>query len=149
MLLAYRLPREPSTPRIAVWRRLRRLGVAQLSDGLVAAPLDSRTREQLDWVADAIVEHGGEASLWVGQPGRSGTERALVARMKEAIDLEYAAIETAAKAASSDPRSRRRALARLRRELGRIALRDYFPGQASHRANAAVERLGRLLEAAS
>src|SRR5262249_39018906 len=30
VLLAYRLPREPSTPRIAVWRRLRRLGALQL-----------------------------------------------------------------------------------------------------------------------
>src|SRR5258708_1839751 len=28
VFLAYRLPREPSTPRIAVWRKLRRLGIA-------------------------------------------------------------------------------------------------------------------------
>ena len=32
VLLSYRVPREPSTPRIAVWRRLRQLGVAQLGD---------------------------------------------------------------------------------------------------------------------
>ncbi len=38
VLLSYRLPREPSTPRIAVWRKLKRLGVAQISDGLVALP---------------------------------------------------------------------------------------------------------------
>ncbi len=30
LLLAYRMPREPSTPRIAVWRKLARLGVAKL-----------------------------------------------------------------------------------------------------------------------
>ena len=42
VLLAYRLPREPSTPRITVWRKLRRLGVAQLVDGLVALPADAR-----------------------------------------------------------------------------------------------------------
>ena len=36
VLLAYRLPRVPSTPRSAVWRKLKRLGVAQLGDGLVA-----------------------------------------------------------------------------------------------------------------
>jgi hypothetical protein len=30
VLLAYRLPREPSTPRIALWRGLRRLGAAQI-----------------------------------------------------------------------------------------------------------------------
>ena len=52
VLLAYRLPREPSTPRIALWRRLRRLGAAQLVDGLVALPHDARTREALEWLAD-------------------------------------------------------------------------------------------------
>jgi hypothetical protein len=30
VLLAYRLPREPSGPRTTLWRRLKRLGVAQL-----------------------------------------------------------------------------------------------------------------------
>ena len=38
VLLGYRLPREPSTPRITVWRKLKRLGVVQLSDGMVALP---------------------------------------------------------------------------------------------------------------
>ena len=42
VLLAYRIPREPSTPRITVWRKLKRLGVAQIVDGLVALPLDAR-----------------------------------------------------------------------------------------------------------
>ena len=51
-LLAYRVPREPSTPRIAVWRRLKKLGVAQIGDGLVAIPADARTTEALEWVAD-------------------------------------------------------------------------------------------------
>jgi hypothetical protein len=44
VLLSYRLPREPSTPRITIWRKLKRLGVAQISDGLVALPADARTR---------------------------------------------------------------------------------------------------------
>lgn len=48
VLLCYRLPREPSTPRITVWRNLKRLGIAQLADGLVTLPADARTREQLD-----------------------------------------------------------------------------------------------------
>src|SRR4051794_41954712 len=67
VLLSYRLPREPSTPRISVWRKLKRLGVAQLSDGLVALPADARTREQLEWIADEITEAGGGASIWLAQ----------------------------------------------------------------------------------
>ena len=67
MLLAYRLPREPSSPRIAVWRKLKRLGVGQVLDGLVALPLDSRNREQLEWLAEEIVEAGGEATIWLAE----------------------------------------------------------------------------------
>lgn len=65
VLLAYRLPREPSTPRIALWRQLRRLGVGQIADGVVALPLDARTREQFDWLAEEVVEQGGEATVWL------------------------------------------------------------------------------------
>ena len=54
VLLAYRLPREPSNPRVGVWRKLERLGVARLGDGLVALPADARTREQVDWLAEEI-----------------------------------------------------------------------------------------------
>src|SRR3989442_789108 len=93
VLLAYRLPREPSTPRIAVWRRLRRLGATQLLDGLVALPLDSsRNREQLEWVAGEIVEAGGEATLWVGELASAAQERDLATRMATAIASEYVAL---------------------------------------------------------
>src|SRR2546430_7022180 len=85
ILLAYRLPREPSTPRIAVWRKLRRLGAAQVLDGLVALPLDSRNREQFEWLADEIVEAGGEASIWIAALSSRRQERELVTRMSEAI----------------------------------------------------------------
>ena len=68
MLLAYRLPRVPSTPRSAVWRKLKRLGVAWLGDGLMALPADPRTREQLEWIAEDVTDHGGEAILWLGRP---------------------------------------------------------------------------------
>jgi hypothetical protein len=52
VLLAYRLPREPSNPRVAVWRKLERLGVARLGDGLVALRADARTREHLEGLAE-------------------------------------------------------------------------------------------------
>ena len=84
VLLAYRVPREPSTPRIAVWRKLKRLGVAQLGDGLVALPADARTREQLEWIADEIVEAGGTADGLAGRPGTAAQEREIAAAMDAA-----------------------------------------------------------------
>src|SRR3712207_2911783 len=81
VLLSYRLPREPSGPRTTLWRRLRRLGVAQLSDGLVAPPADARTREQLEWLADDVLEAGGTAGIWVARPATAAQERELATRM--------------------------------------------------------------------
>jgi ChrB-like protein len=147
VLLAYRVPREPSAPRLAVWRKLKRLGIAQLLDGLVALPLDSRNREQLEWVADEVADHGGEATVWIAQPATAREERELAERMRERIAGEYLAVIAEAEAAAAEGAGRhRRTLARLRRELGRIARRDYFPPPERERAREAVDALARALE---
>ena len=147
VLFAYRLPREPSTPRIALWRALRRLGAAQLLDGLVALPADGRTREQLEWLADEVLEAGGEASVWLGRPGSAAQERALARRMREAVSGEYAVVVRDARAASAGSAGqRKRTLARLRRELRRIHRRDYFPSPVREQALAAVQELALSVE---
>jgi len=99
VLLAYRLPREPSTARVGVWRKLRRLGVVQLVDGLVALPADGRTREQLEWVAEEVTDAGGEATVWLGRPGSRAQERMLAERMAEAVRSDYLAVLAAARGA--------------------------------------------------
>lgn len=150
VLLAYRLPREPSTPRITVWRQLRRLGVAQIADGVVALPLDARTRERLEWLAEEVVEGGGEATVWLGEPGSAAQERAIAGRMAAAVAADYARVIEDAAATRREPEAaRRRTVARLRREVRRIGSRDYFPGPVAERARAAVEALGDTLAAVS
>jgi len=129
-----------------VWRKLRRLGAMQLVDGLVALPADARTREQFDWLAEEIVEARGEAWLWVGRPGSAGQERMLASRMAAAVIEDYrAVIDEAHAAASLDPPVRSRTLAKLRRELRRIAARDFFPPAVRDQARAAVEALGQVV----
>ena len=149
VLLAYRLPREPSTPRIAVWRKLKRLGVAQLGDGLVTLPLDSRNREQLEWAAEEIVEAGGEATIWLADPGSAAQERELAARLASEIAGQYAEVTREARAASGKRAPARRTLMRLRRELGRIRRRDYFPPPKRDEAHRAVEALAAEVEEAA
>jgi Protein ChrB, N-terminal len=142
VLLAYRLPREPSTPRIAVWRRLRRLGALQLVDALVALPLDPSTREALEWVAEEVEQAGGEATVWLAEPAASTDERALARRMTEAAAVGYReVIHAADSAADGSETERRRTAARLRRELQRVRARDFFPPPERRQAERAVERL--------
>jgi hypothetical protein len=149
-MLAYRLPREPSAPRLSVWRKLKRLGVAQLLDGLVALPFDSRNREQLEWLADEVVEAGGDASIWISEPASAAHERKLARGLQREIAEQYRAVVAEARVAAREGGGRhRRTLARLRRELDRIRRRDYFPPPERQRAEGAVEALAGTLDEAA
>ena len=142
VLLAYRLPRVPSTPRSAVWRKLKRLGVAWIADGLVALPADPRTREQLEWVAEDVTDHGGEASMWMGRPLDTSAASGVVERMTAAVAAEYDAVAAeAASLGTGDGAARQRAVARLRRELHRIQGRDFFACPQGEAARRAVEQM--------
>jgi hypothetical protein len=142
VLLSYRLPREPSGPRTTLWRRLRRLGVAQLSDGLVALPADARTREALEWLADDVLAADGTAGLWVARPATSAQERELATGMAAARAAEYRDLADSCRAAATtDPTERARALRRLRGEWRAINRRDFFPPPDREGAAAALRDL--------
>jgi hypothetical protein len=142
VLLSYRMPREPSTPRIAIWRKLKRLGVAQFGDGLVALPADARTREHLDWIADEITEAGGTAGVWLARPATLRQERQLATELAAARAAEYTAILAEATAARTlDGTARAAAIRKLRAQLRRVSRRDYFPPPERITAMAAVDVL--------
>lgn len=146
VLLAYRVPREPSTPRIAVWRTLKRLGVAQVVDGLVALPADARTVEALEWVAEEVLEAGGTATLWQAELTSRSDERHLVATMAAARRVEYEALADRASTAlatleTDGVAAGARRLKTLRRELRAITRRDFFPPSQRQPAQEAVKKL--------
>ena len=142
MLLAYRVPRVPSTPRIAIWRKLRSLGVANIGDGLVALPEDARTREQLEWVAADVDAAGGSAILWRAEMLSARDEQHLIAQLQEARAEEYRSLVAQVERARTDPATDpARTLDRLRRELRRIRRRDYVPPPECELARQAVEGL--------
>jgi hypothetical protein len=147
VFLIYSLPRTPSAPRLALWRKLRRLGVAQLSDGLVALPADPRTREQLDWAADEVGAAGGSAGVWLARPTTRAQEREIAQAMKAARAAEYRAlIEEAEQALAADTSDRRRVLRRLRAENHRIRRRDFFRPAEREQARQVIAELAGTLD---
>lgn len=126
VLMSYRIPREPSTPRIAVWRRLKRLGVAQLGDGLVGLPFDASTKESLEWVANMVEEAAGSATIWIATPTLRRYGRDLAAELRDQRAAEYQELieRTRELMTVGAPK---RSLRALRAELRRIERRDYFP----------------------
>lgn len=141
VLLSYRLPRAPSTPRTAVWRKLRRLGVAQVGDGLAALPASARTREQLEWIAEEVTDAGGAAAIWLARPATRRQEAQLVATMTDARVAEYEALISAAVEASENLPAIGQSLRKLRNELRAIERRDYFPPPERDYAQVAIQAL--------
>ena len=138
----------PSGPRVTMWRKLRRLGVAQVLDGLVALPADA-----------------GRGSSWSGWPmrcwrpvGRRGRGSAVSARRprsgpslggwRTAVAADYEAVLAEAAAGGGESEVvRRRMVARLRRELQRIGRRDDFPPHGARGGAGAVEDLAATVAA--
>ena len=139
-LLAYRLPREPSTPRITLWRKLRRLGAVQLIDGLVALPATDTVVEQFDWLAEEVNDNGGEAWTWTATGPRS-QQRNLLARLTDTTAADYRDLGAEADRLGDDTVTRRD-IERLRREYRRIDARDYTQPKDRDRARRADAKIG-------
>jgi hypothetical protein len=149
VFLTYRLPREPSAPRLALWRATRRLGALQLGDGLVALPHSTRNLEHVQWLAADIAEHGGSASVWHARADRRRDHEAHVAALRDSVAAEYRVVQDEAATASAAQLSdseRRRLVRRLRGQLRRIGLRDHFDAPGRERARSAVDNLARPME---
>ena len=142
--LLHRLPREPSAPRISLWRAVRRLGAVLVADGLVALPASSRTVEHFEWLAAGIRENGGEASVWRARPTTRRDADRLVRQSRESAEDEYRALMDEALAKALDPGAdSTRAVRRLRRQLHAVSTRDFFNAPSASKAREAVESLSR------
>ena len=154
VLLVYKLPREPSRHRVAVWRKLKDLGALYLQDGVAALPEDAVTREQLEWLQLRVREAGGEATLWEARPGTMAEEDALVETFRASREEAYRAIVAEAE------RVRRKAelggsptlseqLAKLEREFRAERRRDYFRSPLRSEAAATLKAARRAVRGAN
>ena len=103
LILIYRLPREPSRHRVALWRKLKTLGALYLQDGVAALPEDAVTREQLEWLQLRVREAGGEASLWEARPNTLAEGKELIETFRSSREEAYRAIITEGSVSGARP----------------------------------------------
>lgn len=142
VLLSYRVPREPSTPRIAVWRRLKELGVAQIGDGLVGLPLTQQTEQSLERVAAQVLAANGQAIVWSASPRGERNHVHLKRQLVNARSDEYRSLlrEVETTAATSGT------VERWRTKWRAIDLRDHYHAPKRDEARQAISRKARDLE---
>jgi len=153
--LSYRLPREPSRLRLAVWRRLKRLGSIVLHDAVWLLPADPKNREAFEWLAEEIEEQGGTAFVWEATSLGAAQDRSIISQFRAEADQRYAAIADSAQALSriaSRRRPNRGRLEQARRQLLGLeravrleGRRDHFKAPGRREAEEAIRAAGRTL----
>ena len=97
LLFLYRVPHEPSSHRVYVWRKLKRLGALLLHDSAWALPMSSRSLAQFQELAAEIAKIGGDSLLWEARLAVSKQDealvRALLAQLEPVIGEASAKIE--------------------------------------------------------
>jgi Protein ChrB, N-terminal len=90
LLLAYKLPAERSSARVAVWREVRRSGALQLQKSVVAFPDTVEFRTAMARVRAAVGEVGGNAVALRAEPLDGDDDSQLEVSWNEARAAEYA-----------------------------------------------------------
>ena len=141
-LLVFTLPREPSAPRVAIWRKLKKLGAALLHDAVWVLPAQPALLEHFRWLAAEIRESSGEALVWVAQQGLPGQDDTLIEQFQTQAEMEYLTILSALDAPKSgeknDAHAERTALARRYQQ---VRARDYFHAPTGDLVRARLEAL--------
>ena len=119
VLLVYRIPREPTSSRALIWRKLKRLGALLLHDAVWVLPATPWTREQFQWLAVEIGELGGEAHLWESRLFLNGQEDALVRQFQARVEVTYQEILNELGQDDAD-------LIALSRKYQQVRAQDYF-----------------------
>ena len=92
LLLLYKIAPEPTSGRVYIWRKLKRLGAVLLHDAVWVLPDTARTREHFQWLAAEIIEMGGDAWLWESHPALIGPEATLIQQFVQQTEATYRAI---------------------------------------------------------
>lgn len=89
LLLSYRVPADPSTVRVRVWRTLKSLGALYIQQSVCILPHTTDTRKRIDQLRELVVENHGEALLLGVDQFSDMTEKQLIALFNEQREMEY------------------------------------------------------------
>jgi hypothetical protein len=157
LILLAQLPAKPSSPRVALWRRLRSIGATQLVNGAWVLPRMPSHATFFGRLVETVRRQGGTGFLLTAAASPD-TDPVIVERFRADRGREYAELidccddflaeidkETrAAKFTFAELEESEQSLERLTGWLGRIQARDFFPDQ---RWTQAVEILERCRDA--
>jgi hypothetical protein len=161
VVLVYRVPPEPSSSRVAVWRDLKRIGAHYLQQCVCVLPRRPDLRSAVDGVRDKIARLGGSSNLFEAPSLPAEEEAVLIAGFKELVAKQYAEIveecdtkfvkeiefETFRENYTfAEAEEIEQDLEKIRRWYARVRERDWFDAPGRDQADIRIARCAELLE---
>jgi hypothetical protein len=89
LLLIYKVPAEPATKRVALWRRLKGMGAVYLQNGVCLLPRTDQHLRQLKMMENDVAEMAGEALILETAGLDAQQQNKAVARFRADRDEQY------------------------------------------------------------
>ncbi|WP_244329309.1 chromate resistance protein ChrB domain-containing protein [Tolypothrix sp. PCC 7910] len=157
IVFSYSLPsKSSSSPRVALWRRLRRIGAISLKGGINVLPARDECIEAFQWLAQEVQQAKGEALVMRVERFEGLADEEIIELFRTAKSEEYQEIETQAieleKVISSNSLLEERSslletLEKLRKQHTEIARVDFFDCPDGQRVITILNRIAQALSA--
>lgn len=137
LLLLFTLPANRNTERVAVWRRLKKIGAVQMKTSTYLLPDEPAQYEQFQWLAQQIRDYGGDSTLVRAQEIEGLTREKVIAMFNSARNSDYAELKKAlqqflARGTKTDAEAKAAELERLTRQFREIREVDFFDSPRGH-----------------
>ena len=137
LLLLFSLPTNRNTERVAVWRRLKKMGAVQIKTSTYLLPDEPAQYEQFQWLAKQIRDSDGDSTLVRAQEIEGLTREKVIAMFNDARTKDYAALRKSlqgfiARRKKLDAEEAAAELERLTRQFREIRDVDFFDSARGH-----------------
>jgi hypothetical protein len=137
LLLLFSLPTNRNTERVAVWRRLKKMGAVQIKTSTYLLPDEAAQYEQFQWLAKQIRDYGGDSTLVRAQEIEGLTREKVISLFNAVRDQDYASLRKAlqaflARRRKSDAEFAAAELERLTRQFRELRQIDFFDSARGH-----------------
>lgn len=145
LLLLYSLPTNRNTERVAVWRRLKKMGAMQIKTSTYLLPDEPAQYEQFQWLAKQIRDYGGDSTLVRAQEIEGLTREKVVSLFNAARDQEYIALRKELQACiklrkKADAQLAAAELERLTKRFRELRKIDFFESPRGHEVEMLLRR---------
>jgi hypothetical protein len=137
LLLLFSLPTNRNTERVAVWRRLKKMGAVQIKTSTYLLPDDPAQYEQFQWLAQQIRDYGGDSTLVRAQEIEGLTKEKVIAifndaRAKDYGDLRKSLQSFITRRKKMEAEEGASQLERLTRQFREVRAVDFFDSPRGH-----------------